>query len=70
MRKATAMAATIVVDTPIAVSSPCAVGTLNYVAVEQREIFSIADLDAEYFTKLVNVNVVGTSIVLRNRRRL
>jgi NAD(P)-dependent dehydrogenase (short-subunit alcohol dehydrogenase family) len=28
--------------------------------VEQREIFPIADLDSEYFAKLLHVNVVGT----------
>lgn len=30
------------------------------VAVEQRDIFSIVDLDPEYFDSLVNVNVLGT----------
>jgi len=28
--------------------------------VEQREVFPITDLDADYFARLINVNVVGT----------
>jgi NAD(P)-dependent dehydrogenase (short-subunit alcohol dehydrogenase family) len=40
------------------------------VAVEQREIFPITDLDAEYFTKLVNVNVVGTFNCLKEELKV
>lgn len=28
--------------------------------MEQRDIFPITDLDADYFASLINVNVVGT----------
>ncbi|KAL5407064.1 hypothetical protein PMIN03_007390 [Paraphaeosphaeria minitans] len=35
-------------------------GWANVAAVEQREIFPITDLDADYFANLIDVNVVGT----------
>ncbi|PVH94039.1 NAD(P)-binding protein [Periconia macrospinosa] len=35
-------------------------GCANVAAVEQRDIYPITALDVDYFTKLLNVNVVGT----------
>ncbi|KAF2640116.1 NAD(P)-binding protein [Massarina eburnea CBS 473.64] len=44
-------------------------GCANVAAVEQREIFPITDLDADYFTKLINVNVVGTFNCLKEEMK-
>lgn len=41
-----------------------------WVAVEQREVFSIVDLDPEYFARLVNVNVVGTFHCLKEEMKV
>ena len=41
-----------------------------WVAVEQREIFPIVNLDPEYFARLVNVNVVGTFHCLKEEMKV
>jgi NAD(P)-dependent dehydrogenase (short-subunit alcohol dehydrogenase family) len=38
--------------------------------VEQREIFTITDLDPEYFAHLLNVNVVGTFNCLKEEMKV
>ncbi|KAJ4990440.1 3-alpha-(or 20-beta)-hydroxysteroid dehydrogenase [Stagonosporopsis vannaccii] len=39
-------------------------------AVEQREIFPIVNLDAEYFARLFNINVLGTFNSLKEEMRV
>lgn len=43
---------------------------VRHVAVEQREIFTITDLDPEYFANLLNVNVVGTFHCLKEEMKV
>lgn len=38
--------------------------------MEQREIFPITDLDAEYFANLININVIGTFNCLKEEMRV
>ncbi|KAF2822628.1 NAD(P)-binding protein [Ophiobolus disseminans] len=45
-------------------------GCANVAAVEQREIFTITDLDPEYFAHLLNVNVVGTFNCLKEEMKV
>ncbi|KAF2021459.1 2,5-dichloro-2,5-cyclohexadiene-1,4-diol dehydrogenase [Aaosphaeria arxii CBS 175.79] len=45
-------------------------GCANVAAVEQREIFPITDLDPGYFSKLLNVNVVGTFNCLKEEMKV
>ncbi|KAF6814142.1 short chain dehydrogenase family protein [Colletotrichum sojae] len=44
-------------------------GAANVAAVEQRDIFPIADIDPDYFAKLLHVNVVGTFHSVREEMR-
>jgi NAD(P)-dependent dehydrogenase (short-subunit alcohol dehydrogenase family) len=50
--------------------TPCHCIADTCVAVEQREIFPIVDLDHEYFARLVNVNVVGTFHCLKEEMKV
>jgi NAD(P)-dependent dehydrogenase (short-subunit alcohol dehydrogenase family) len=43
---------------------------IERLAVEQREIFPITDLDPEYFARLINVNVVGTFHCLKEEMKV
>jgi NAD(P)-dependent dehydrogenase (short-subunit alcohol dehydrogenase family) len=45
-------------------------GAANVAAVEQRKIYPITDLDADYFRELLNVNVAGTFNCLKEEMKL
>jgi NAD(P)-dependent dehydrogenase (short-subunit alcohol dehydrogenase family) len=45
-------------------------GCANVAAVEQREIFPITELDATYFAKIINVNLVGTFHCLQEEMKV